>query len=529
MFQKFAKILLLIIFSLQIFISGQKKEIIAYYPGYGAAWQSYIVKNLKTSGSAGKITVLIFAFAEPAPDSAGNIVLKPLNPKANFQQVYTADMSIDGVPDDSSQPLRGQFNQLKKLKLEYPGIKILLSIGGWGGGTYFSDAALTPSSRKIFVEDCINKYILGNLAVDSTGIKKGIAADIFDGFDLDWEFPVKGGPDGTHYNANDKENFTGLLKVFREKLNAINPHLILTAAVPAAKPNLDDYDVKSVQKYLDWFNLMTYDYHGSWDKVTAHHTNLFSSPADTTDYSCQLSLDKTVRYFIDSLGVNGSKLVPGAAFYGKCWFNVDSTNNGLYQPGKDSASAPENYLSNYSNFNTLQLNGCSYFWDTLAMAPWLYNRQKKIFWTFDDPKSIALKSRYVDAYDLRGLMFWEISGDDSAGSLVNTIYTRNMPDIKIDKARRGKSIPVISISQPRNEGAYSAGSSVIINTNETGRKSRVIKVEFFGDNVSLGYDTRAPFDWVWFNVPGGRHKIKAVATDENGNTKTSNAITIYVN
>ena len=140
-----------------------------------------------------------------------------------------------------------------------------------------------------------------------------------------------------------------------------------------------------------------------------------------------------------------------------------------------------------------------------------------------------MKSRYVDAYGLRGLMFWEISGDDSAGSLVNTIYTRNMPDIKIDKVRRGKSIPVISISQPRNEAAFSAGSSVIINTNETGRKSRVIKVEFFGDNVSLGYDTRAPFDWVWFNVPGGRHKIKAVATDENGNTKTSNTVTIIVN
>ena len=529
MFSNFTKILLLIIFSFQIFISGQKKDIVAYYPGYAAAYQSYIVKNLKTSGSAGKITILIFAFANPAPDSAGNIVLGPLNPKANFQQVYTAAMSIDGVPDDSAQPLKGQFNQLRKLKLEYPGLKILLSIGGWGGGTYFSDAALTPASREIFVEDCINKYILGNLSTDSTGIKKGIASGIFYGFDIDWEFPVKGGPDGTHYNVNDRENFTGLLKVFREKLSEINPHLMLTAAVAAAKPNLDNYDIKSVQKYLDFFNLMTYDYHGSWDKVTAHHTNLFSSPADTTDYNTQLSFDKTVHYFIDSLGINGSKLVPGAAFYGKCWFNVDSTNEGLYQPGKDSASAPENYLGNYSNFKSLQLNGCRYYWDTLAMAPWLYNSQKKIFWTFDDPKSITLKSRYVDAFDLRGLMFWEISGDDSAGSLVNTIYTRNMPDIKIDKARRGKSTPGINISQPRGAAEFSAGSNVIINTTETGRKSRIIKVEFFGDNVSLGYDTSAPFDWVWFNVSKGLHKIKAVATDENGNSKTSKIVTIKVN
>ena len=235
-----------------------------------------------------------------------------------------------------------------------------------GGVLVFPMLHLLPHPEKYLLKTVLINY-LGNLAVDSTGIKKGIAAGIFDGFDIDWEFPVKGGPNGTHYNANDKENLTGFLKIFREKLNAINPHLMLTAAVPAAKPNLDDYDIKSVQKYLDFFNLMTYDYHGSWDKVTAHHTNLFSSPADTTDYSSQLSLDKTVRYFIDSLGINGSKLVPGAAFYGKCWFNVDSTNNGLYQPGIDSASAPENYLGNYSNFNSLQLNGCSYFG-----IPWLW-------------------------------------------------------------------------------------------------------------------------------------------------------------
>jgi len=90
--------------------------------------------------------------------------------------------------------------------------------------------------------------------------------------------------------------------LFREKLDEINPELILTAAVAADKPNLDNFDIKNIQKYLDWFNLMTYDFHGNWDKATAHHTNLLSSPNDTTDNGAKLSFNKTVKYFIDSWG-----------------------------------------------------------------------------------------------------------------------------------------------------------------------------------------------------------------------------------
>jgi GH18 family chitinase len=318
------------------------------------------------------------------------------------------------------------------------------------------------------------------------------------------------------------------MKLFREKLDEINPNLLLTAAVAADKPNLDNFDINNEQKYLNWFNLMTYDFHGSWDKATGHHTNLFSSPVDTTENGKKLSLNKTVKYFIDSLGVDRNKLVPGAAFYGKCWFNVDSTNKGLYQPGIDSGGAYESGLGNYSNLRFYKSMGYEYYWDSVAMAPWLYNTVKKIFWTFDDEKSIALKSRYVDAYNLRGIMFWEISEDDSAGTLVKTIYNRNMRDVKIKNVSRVKSSPSIKIIQPQNEESFSKGSDIIINSSVFGRNSRVIKVELFGDNISLGYNTIAPFNWVWFNVPVGKHKIKAVATDENGNKKISKEVSIKV-
>jgi chitinase len=458
----------------------------------------------------------------------GNIVPQ-INSYIDYEQPYSSGISIDGVADDSTQPLRGQFNQLKKLKAEYPNLKILLSIGGWGGSNYFSDAALTPESREIFIGACINEFIYGNIPPDGSAGGKAAAAGIFDGFDLDWEFPVSGGPEGTHYNKNDKENFTRLLAQFRKKLDAVNLKLILTAAVAADKPNLNNYDLQSDQQYLNWFNLMTYDFHGSWNNATAHHTNLLSSPADTTDNGTRHSFDKSVKYFIDSMGVSSRKIIPGAAFYGKCWFNVDSANHGLFQSGKDSAGAIENSFGNYSKLCTLKSNGYKYYWDGFAMAPWLYNTEKKIFWTFDDPKSIALKSRYVDAYDLGGLMFWEISEDDSAGILVHTIYNRNMPDVKVDKTKHIKSFPAIQITQPKRTGIFSAGSNIIINTSETGKRSSVIKVEFFADNISLGYDTKAPFDWVWFNVPKGRHKITAIATDVNGNKKSAKVVTININ
>jgi len=518
-------ILLFILFS-QVILFAQKKEIVAYYAG-DDIYHYYLVKNIKTSGAAEKLTTIIYAFAVPGKDSTGKIIVM-INPYIDYQQIYTSDMSIDGIGDDSIQALRGQFNQLRKLKTEYPHIKILLSIGGWGGGKYFSDAALTSESRETFVDDCINKFIYGNLPVINNAGGNGAAAGIFNGVDIDWEFPVSGGPEGTHNTPKDKENLTKLLALFREKLNEVNPNLLLTEAVAADKPNLSNYDIKAEAKYLNWFNLMTYDFHGNWNNATGHHTNLLSSPLDTTDNSARLSFDKSVKYFIDSLGVNSKKIIPGAAFYGKCWFDVDTVNGGLYQPGKDSAGVFSGGFGNYSNLCNLDSLGYIYYWDSLAMAPWLYNPAKKIFWTFDDTKSISLKSHYVDAYNLGGLMFWEISGDDSMGTLVNTIYTGNMPDIKNIKIVTEVNSSFVNITQPQNMDTISSSSNLIIETNSQNNSS-IIKVEFFVDSRSIGYTTKAPFDWVWFNTTEGKHEIKAKATDINGKEFTSKGIILNVN
>lgn len=526
---KIKQILFFCLLFLPVIISAQKKEIVAYFPEWRAKGDHpYFVKDIEKRNSADKITVLNYAFLIPQPDSAGKIIPGFLDSNMAYQQIYTSEMSIDGITDDSTQPLRGQFNQLRKLKQRHPDLKIVLSIGGWEGSNYFSDAALTPESREIFVSTCIDRFIKGNLPEANSAGGQGVAAGIFDGFDIDWEYPVRGGIDGMHHNPEDNNNLTALFALFRTKLDSINSGYLLTAAVPATEKYGRYYNIYKDQQYLNWYNLMTYDYRGGWDKITGHNSNLLSSIVDTTFDRERNSFDKTVHLFNCIYGVSRSKIIPGAAFYGRGWGKVDSLYYGLGMPGSSTQGISEDGYNNYSDLEELFGHGYERYWDNYAMAPYLYNAKDKIFWTFDNAKSIALKAHYVDAYNLRGLMFWEITGDDSVGTLVNTIYTGNMPDIKFHPDKERKSIPEIRIVEPSAANWINEGTNVIIETESSDTNGTIVKVEFFGDGKSLGYNTQAPFNWIWFNIPEGKHWVFAVAYDKNGIKKESQTVNITV-
>jgi chitinase len=506
---------------LPIITAAQKKEIVGYYSGYRSS-----AKELEKIGSADKLTIIDYAFAVPMLDSLSGKINPKFHQYSAYEEIYSKEMSIDGIADSSNQPLRGQFNQLRKLKARHPNIKIMLSIGGWGGSTYFSDMALTLESRENFVDACINIFIDGNLPVENNAGGIGSAKGIFDGFDIDWEFPISGGPEGTHYNPNDRENMTALFALFRKKLDSVKTGLLLTSAVSARTWEFWKYNFKKDQQYLDWFNVMTYDYHGNWDSLTGHHTNLLSSPEDP-DWRKE-SMDHTIKYLLDSAGVSSDKIVPGAAFYGKTWENVDSINSGLYQPGTVERGWPHIRFKNYNDFSDFIKEGYQPHWDDYAMAGWMYNPHNKIFWTYDDIRSVALKARYVDAYNLRGLMFWSTNGDDSLGTLVNTIYKRDVIDFYEFTSKANNILPSIEIIEPTNSYRIANGSNLIIKTNVKDEGGRVVKVEFFVDENSIGYNTIAPFDWVWFNTTMGKHEIKAVAIDNSDGKTISKPVEINV-
>ncbi len=379
------------------------KEVVGYFIQWGIYKRNYYVKNIVTSGSADKLTIINYAFA----GIDENLNCRILDEFADYEKAFDANESVDGVADSFSQPLRGNFNQLRKLKIMHPNIKILISIGGWTESYRFSDAAL-PQNRASFVDSCIEMFINGNFGPGVT------EPAIFDGIDIDWEYPGRCG-ETCNFRPEDTENFTAMLAEFRAQMDEIDPDLLLTIAAPAGEYYYSIIDLDNIHQYLDWINLLTYDFHGSWEPngPTNHHSPLYSSPSGPTDGG---SSDATVQAYL-AAGVPANKLILGIPFYGRGWAGVSNIDDGLYQSANRVPRGT--YEKGVNDYEVLANKGYPGFWDPIAQAYWIYNGNE--FWTFDDATSVANKMEYISNSNLRGVMFWELSGDDPSGTLINAI------------------------------------------------------------------------------------------------------------
>src|SRR5690606_37897096 len=168
---------------------------------------------------------------------------------------------------------------------------------------------------------------------------------------------------------------------------------------------------KTVMQYVDRVNIMSYDLINGYSTQTGHHTALYSRPEQKE------STHNAVQYLLQ-LGIPSNKLVIGGAFYGRMWEQVSSTNNGLYQSGKFKGSI------DFKHFTTdlSAEKGFTYLWDDVAKAPYLYNPEQQLFVTYDDKKSIQLKTQYVVDHQLNGIMFWELSLDAYQDGLLDVIH-----------------------------------------------------------------------------------------------------------
>ena len=385
------------------------KEVVGYFIQWGVYRRDYHVKNIVTSGSADTLTVINYAFAGIGDD----LECKILDPYADYNKRYDADESVDGEADTVEQPLKGNFNQLKKLKAMYPNIRVMISIGGWSDSDKFSDAAL-PKNREAFVRSCVDMFINGNFDSES-GMVDGT---VFDGIDIDWEYPGACGAT-CNYRKEDTENFTALLAEFRSQLDAIDLNLLLTVATPASEFYYSKMELDLIHQYLDWINLMAYDFHGSWEPngPTNHHANLYPSTSDPS--VPRLSADASVQAYVDAAGVPATKIHLGLPFYGRGWASVQDHNDGdgLYQhAGRIPRGTWEKGSEDYK---VLKNKGYPGFWDYEAMAHWIYNGNT--FWSYDNEISIGSKMEYINAQGLGGVMFWELSGDDPEGTLIHAI------------------------------------------------------------------------------------------------------------
>ncbi|MFI6594776.1 glycosyl hydrolase family 18 protein [Nonomuraea sp. NPDC050536] len=411
---------------------------VGYFVQWGIYGRQYFVKNLETTGNAAKLTHINYAFANLDPVNltclqgvTKGTTQNPQDPsqgdgagdaEADYGRPFSAAQSVDGVADSGWDKLQGNFNQLKKLKVKHPDLKVLISIGGWTYSKYFSDVAATDASRKKFVASCIDTYIKGNLPVYNTYGGPGTAAGIFDGIDIDWEWPGAEGHAGNHVSPNDKANLTLLLAEFRRQLDALTAQTgkryQLTAFTPADPAKIAaGWDLPEVAKSLDIFNIQGYDFHGagsdnSWEpNRTGHQGNLY---LDTDDpYSFHFSVENAVDVYLQA-GVNPRKLTIGLAYYGRGWQQVtDGGKSGEWQAAQGAAPGQfqeEAGTRGYSNL-VASVPGCTVHHDEQAVATFCYTGGNGQWWTFDDTWSIGKKTAWLRGKNLLGAMIWEMSGD----------------------------------------------------------------------------------------------------------------------
>jgi chitinase len=397
-------------------------RVVGYFTQWGIYNQDYLVRDLDASGSAARLTHLNYAFGNVRDNRCELGVLKANDPDtgeggdawADYARSFSASESVDGVADIWGAPLRGNWNQLKKLKAKYPQLKVLISLGGWTWSRGFASAA-RPENRQAFVASCIDAYIHGNLPTFDHAGGPGAAAGVFDGFDIDWEYPAACGL--TCGSAADSDNFTALLAEFRRQLDAVRPGLVLSIAagggidkIRATRPDL-------YHPALDYIQVMTYDFHGSWESRTNFHSALFNASGDpSTGDARYYNTHDAIQAFLDR-GVPADKLLLGMASYGRGWTDVGKTNNGLFQSGVAASGSLEPGIERYRILKTL---GAPFYFDASAKARWTYDG--RTFWSFDDPATIADKMAYVKVQGLGGAFLWDFSGDDIQGSLVAAMH-----------------------------------------------------------------------------------------------------------
>ena len=392
-------------------IASQGKVLEAYFPEWGIYGRNFQVADVP----ADKLTHLIYAFADLTP--AGDVVL--YDKYAAVEKRFAAGETVSGEadlyyypPEDprSTQTIWGNFNQIAELKKKYPHLRVNIAVGGWTLSKNFSTVASTAAGRE-HMADSVVSFLT--------------TYPMFDGVDFDWEYPGGGGLDGNSSSPNDGANYAELLKVVRTKLDALGQktgrYYEITVASPAGSDKIANYNVAGLAPYVDRFNVMAYDFHGTWEKSTGHQSAFTGDP---NGYDVQTAVNLYLK-----AGVTPSKIVLGAPLYTRGWSGVADGGDGGYAEVA-SGAAPGTFEAGSYDYKDLlkQLQdpskGWVLYWDDKAQAAYLYNAAQKIFSSFETPTSIAQKSEWAQAMGLGGMMFWDITNDavDSPESLVKAAY-----------------------------------------------------------------------------------------------------------
>jgi chitinase len=397
-----------------------------YFEEWGIRYAGYNIADLQKNGVADVLTHLIYAFGNVTSTATPGCAIA--DPSAAYQ-----DSTVPSVSGKAyTAPLYGNFGAIQQLKALHPNLKVLISLGGQAGNAAgFVTAAGTAAGRAALAASCIDMFVKGNVAA-------GVAAPgLFDGFNIDWEFPT----------AADKQNFTALLKEFRTQLNALTKttgkKYILTFDSPANPKKYVNIDLKAAAAQVDFLTIDGYDYAGTWDKQTNESSSLYDTAADPV-YADARYIDATVKAY-RKVGVPAAKYTMGLPLYAVGWTGVPNVNHGLYQnatgaspvlladgsglcPNLDKTTAAPGcdtvltaaFLT-YSTIENLTKNGYTAWYDSARVGATIYNPSTGTFYSYDDPTSVTAKTAYIKKNKLGGAYVWALNDDDGNASLTKAI------------------------------------------------------------------------------------------------------------
>ncbi|KAF7321311.1 Glyco-18 domain-containing protein [Mycena kentingensis (nom. inval.)] len=336
--------------------------------GYFVNWGIYGRKFPPQAIPVEDLTHILYAFANVRSD--GEVFLS--DDWADKDIHYPGDSW-----NDSGNNLYGNFKQIYLLKKRNRHLKTLLSIGGW---TYSQagcfNMVVNPSLRAKFVQSSVK--LLENFGLD--------------GIDIDYEYP------------SNHEQAVGYADLLRELRHALDEHarkkgtdyrFLLTIAAPCGPDHYHKLQVQEMDRYLDFWNMMTYDFAGSWDSVANHQANVHGGP---------LSASKAIHWYI-SQGVDRSKIIMGLPLYGRSFANTEG-------PGKPfSGIGQGSWEKGVYDYRALPLPGASMFRDEKALASWSYDYETREMISFDSEEVAAWKAHWIKDEGLGGAMVWELSGD----------------------------------------------------------------------------------------------------------------------
>jgi chitinase len=383
---------------------------VGYYLGSSAA--SFPVSNLTTNGSAAHLTHLNYAFAD---------IVAVANPSPNAKNVYSCALHDSAAETGPN----GTFQQLKLLKAANPNLKVLISIGGALGSSNFQNAS-GEQYVDSFAQSCVNLFINGQFAT-STATTPGL----FDGIDIDWEFPAK--------TATGQPNilYTRLLQAFQNQLSLVvaqqhlNKHFLITSAISpnnggdwqAQYIDLSNTNANGATHFVDFFNVMTYDYAGSWNTAPTSTAPLSSIETNIADLMSQ--------------GVPASKLVLGVPFYGIDYqgnFSGDSGGTALStllsQANASPVQTPAPASTQDTNYTDImsQTSGATVQYDGSGSA-WAFDPATQLLWVYDDANTIQTKGAWANSQHLLGMMTWDITKDSQSGTLLCALETATVGSV----------------------------------------------------------------------------------------------------